>query len=213
MQIFCPATSCAGFLVYLQDEEGYRLIGPASPEALAKDVNNPYVTSSFTLKHDIRHTSVRLSCTIDLSPLLAITNAWGTHLMNFLLADTFCIGYPEFTFMHRTCMNPSWRDTAPDAAIDAAVVRGFHVLAFDGGNPVHFKGQDSPYCPHFIRAFGDGACMVVSLQDEDEATDSVWDKNVLWRWGGDRGCGGLCQGGSTVDHCAVVPWCIGDDTR
>ncbi|KAI0317652.1 hypothetical protein OF83DRAFT_1120093 [Amylostereum chailletii] len=174
LDIYCPYKTFPSMIKLLVDTEGYAIMAmTASGHPSSPDFKNDIVTAFSLIRvHD--NTQVAVYSTTNPSPLPAITRAWATHLVNFVTADSVCVAYPVLTLDGHS--------------------RGMEVHKFCGASPSHFSGQPSPYCPHYVRKFGDDACLTVYFGDDDVAKDDlVWDDEVSWRWGGSDGCGDGCE--------------------
>lgn len=93
LDVYTPAKFRCHIVYYLVDVEGYVVICHCIRH---------YIFSLGTIKcvlsvcHGERNIDVIIFT--ESSALSTLTQFWGTHLMNYLLADNFCITYPGVGF-------------------------------------------------------------------------------------------------------------------
>ncbi|KAH9852996.1 hypothetical protein C2E23DRAFT_686620, partial [Lenzites betulinus] len=79
-------------------------------------------------RHD---SSIDIVFSTSSSPLLPIAHFWGSHVVNYIAADTFCLAYPTFTLEGRGLLHPErllqWRHTTTYilTLIEKYVQRGY----------------------------------------------------------------------------------------
>ncbi|KAI0335952.1 hypothetical protein GY45DRAFT_1342100 [Cubamyces sp. BRFM 1775] len=102
LDIYTPIHCARQIVNYLCNVEGYHIVQEPVPSKY------PHLRSGFAtvfhLRRDLSEIDVIQSCTR--SALYPIPYFWGTHVMNYLTADTFCVAYPEYTLEGKSLLNP-----------------------------------------------------------------------------------------------------------
>ncbi len=179
--------------------------------------HNPYpdtsahssIASVVTLERgDLR---IDLVESTEASALYPIASFWGSHLVNFLGADSYCVSLDKMTFRGLGLISSSCLINNSTTTFSEEIQqlmskyhgRGFRFLtsplaaASDDG-----EGNNGPSCragaacPLVLRFFGDRFCAVGSISTTSDGTGFarylVSDLTVAWWRGGDA-CGGTCQ--------------------
>lgn len=143
------------------------------------------------------------------SALYPIPYFWSTLLMNYLSADSYCVGYPTLTLDGRGLLNPialidnQFVDYRVLAVMDKYGRRGYdfrdYAYAFDEDAEATCGQDQDENCPRTIRYFGDPFCLTGTVGTISEAVRTSEsraqpDKAFLVRWWrGGNACGGTCE--------------------
>lgn len=80
-----------------------------------------------SLKKNGEETFIDVVVPNSISPILAVTQFWSTHVMNYITADGVCVMYPTLTFKKIGVINPT--SAPPDGTLDlrlTALVQKIH---------------------------------------------------------------------------------------
>ena len=141
---------------------------------------------------------------VTISALHPIGYFWGTHVMNYISADFFCIAYPKTTLEGRGLLNPvalvdrQYPGKRTLAVLKKYAERGyeFRVRPYAWDASVDTECDQSEGCPRTIRRFGDRYCLMGSFHMADSPSLlphglPVAGHVVRW-WRGGPACGGVC---------------------
>lgn len=86
-----------------------------------------------SLKKNGEETFIDVVVPNSISPILAVTQFWSTHVMNYITADGVCVMYPTLTFKKIGVINPT--SAPPDGTLDLRLTalvqkytqRGFNI--------------------------------------------------------------------------------------
>ncbi|KAI0349459.1 hypothetical protein OH77DRAFT_1499553 [Trametes cingulata] len=101
LDVYSPIDTVRRMVHYLITAEGYRLhqIHDSTYQADGAGLRQVYSLVKGSCKIDVIQSTT-------LSALHPIPFFWGSHLMSYIGADTFCMPYPTLTLQGRGLMNP-----------------------------------------------------------------------------------------------------------
>lgn len=199
LDIYCPSEYTLRMVWYLCQVEHYNVSDVHISSYSGDSAGFKRVVH---LEKEDRRIDVIQSAT--LSALHPIPFFWGTHLVNYISADSFCLAYPTLTLQGRGLLNPiSLIEYRYVRQRTLDVLRKYESRGYDfrlhptawGADPTtECDGREG--CPRAVRYFGDRCCLTGSLR---VARDTLYipsdpvdrPRTVRWWRGGDA-CGGLC---------------------
>ncbi|KAL1942614.1 hypothetical protein VTO73DRAFT_4854 [Trametes versicolor] len=192
LDVYLPNSVAARFARYLMDVEGYILRRTARVPYGTNDAHRMVVVLQ---KHGMQ---IDVIPSNNDSALLPIAHFWGSHLMNFITADTFCVAYPQLTFQSRCLLSPfqllhsRYPGDVVLGMMRKYALRGidFRVrpYAWDVSHPRGFCKHGSG-CPRLRRFFGDRFCLTGRLSADFKDCGYLRrlpsEETVAWWRGGD----------------------------
>ncbi|KAI0351713.1 hypothetical protein OH77DRAFT_1461428 [Trametes cingulata] len=208
LDIYVPLHYGQRMASYLIDVEGF---------VLHRHREVPYAAklghaAVLTLQKATRRIDIVVS--MNESALYPISHFWGSHVMNYLSADGYCVAYPELTFSGRGILSPFH-------LTDHRYPSDYTLSLMAKYSPRGFSFRVRPYawetsttsaqdcnispsagCPRVRRFFGDRFCLTGTLSSQyagygyDCSLPSSL--TVCWWRGGDP-CGGTCM------HSGLLP--------
>lgn len=198
LDIYVPNVYAKRFAAYLVEVEGYVHTDlPQEGYGLALSHGRVIVLSRHGRRVDIIPS--KNSCA-----LYPVAQFWGTHLINYLSADSYCVAYPKLTLSHRGLLSPfqlfAECSTTPHlrTLVDKYETRGISVdLRSDPVGPTSStpscKGDQA--CARTRRFFGDRFCAQgwISRRELPSARARMLpsSQTTYW-WLGGEGCGPAC---------------------
>ncbi|KAI0649234.1 hypothetical protein C8Q79DRAFT_500506 [Trametes meyenii] len=101
LDVYVPHHAGAGILAYLINVEHYIVDISAAPKY-------PYDHPGFSKVIHLKRGSFEIDLiqSVTRSALHPLPFFWGTHVMNYVGADSFCVAYPEHTLQGQAFLNP-----------------------------------------------------------------------------------------------------------
>ncbi|OJT12390.1 hypothetical protein TRAPUB_11059 [Trametes pubescens] len=112
LDLYVPRSYATRILAYLLDVEGYSFI---------TTFRVPYgqnVAQQFVIVVGKPGLTIDIIPSVSEEALYPLSHFWGSHLVNYISADTFCVAYPELTFWGRSLLSPG--SSATDTVLSDA---------------------------------------------------------------------------------------------
>lgn len=198
MDIYLPRQYAARMAMYLVEVEGYTHTATSAVPYGRRSAHEPVLVLS---KGSMR---IDIIPSVNDNALYPISHFWGSHVMNYLTADSFCVAYPTLTFASRSLLSPFQliHHNLPSAYILSLVAKysargfDFRIRPYAWNDLVdEDHSADISACPRVRRFFGDRYCLMGAMSraygEGGYARMLPSPSTVCW-WRGGAPCGDDC---------------------